>query len=105
MSLQRVDHDHEHASAPLTLPRLRARVRQVNRRIAATAPGTVAALACECESRDCEQAFEVPVAVFQVVDARPPYALVRVGHERPDERIVRRGAGYVVVEPPPPAAA
>jgi hypothetical protein len=104
MSVHRVDHDRGHALVSLALPRLRARVREVNRRIAATAPGNVAALACECESRTCEQAFEVPLAVFHVVDARPPYALVGVGHERPDERIVRRGAGYVVVAPPPPAA-
>jgi hypothetical protein len=76
-------------------------VRDVNRRIAARSTIGVVALACECESRLCEAAFEVPLSLFQVVDARPGFYLVARGHEgAAGQRVVRRDGGYVVVEQP-----
>jgi hypothetical protein len=81
------------ASAPLA-----SVLRGVNRRIAARAPMTVAALACECASRACEEAVEVPLNVFQAVDARSGFFVVRPGHEAPVERVVRRERAYLVVE-------
>ena len=80
-------------------PQLRALLRQVNRRIVARAPGGLPAVACECESSTCDEAFEVPLAIFQVVDARSGFYLVRPGHEEaPTERVVRRESAYLVVE-------
>lgn len=82
-----------------TRPQLRALLRGVNRRIAARAPSGLAALACECESTACEEAFEVPLRVFQVVEARPGLFLVLPGHEDASaESVVRREPGYFVVE-------
>jgi hypothetical protein len=82
-----------------TVPgRLVSLVRSVNRRIAERSPVTVTALACECASRACAEAMEVPLNVFLVVDARPGLFVVRPGHEEPLERVVRRNGSYLVVE-------
>ena len=81
-----------------TQGRLAGLLRGVNRRIADRSPMTVAALACECVSRECAEAVEVPLNLFRVVDARPGYFLVRPGHEDTVERVVRRNGAYVVVE-------
>jgi hypothetical protein len=78
--------------------RLAVLLRGVNRRIADRSPMTVAALACECASRDCADAVEVPLNLFRVVDARAGLFLVRPGHEDTLERVVRRNGAYVVVE-------
>lgn len=100
MSVQRLESDVVVALPPRgTRPQLRSLLRKVNRRIAARANGRLAALACECENCACDEAFEVPLAVFQVVNARPGFFLVRPGHEdAPSERIVRREAAYLVIE-------
>lgn len=79
--------------------RLASLVRDVNRQIAARSTLDGVALACECERRDCAAAFEVPLSVFQIVDARPGLFLVSAKHEeRLRERIVRRDRDYLVVE-------
>lgn len=90
----------ERRLVPVVEPaRLVSLVRDVNRRIAARSALDVVALACECERRDCEAAFEVPLALFRVVDARPGLFVVSAKHEQGlFERIVRRGGDYLVVE-------
>ena len=97
MSLQDVDEQREVAArAPARLDGL---MRAVNRRIAAGSCIDLVALACECNSRECEQAVEVPVRIFDVVNARQRFFIVRPGHEELlVERVVRRDRAYTVVE-------
>jgi hypothetical protein len=78
--------------------RLATMLRSVNRRIAEQASMSVTALTCECGSRHCAEAVEVPLNVFRVVDSRPGFYVVRPGHDEPVERVVRRDNAYVVVE-------
>jgi hypothetical protein len=97
VSVQDVNERRE-ADAP-TRMRLDSLMRAVNRRIVASSRIDVAALACECNSRGCEEAVEVPVRIFDVVNASPRFFVVRPGHEEPlGERIVRRDRTYLVVE-------
>src|SRR5687767_12508817 len=84
--------------ASVAQARLTSLLRSVNRRIAARTPMTVPALACECASRTCAEAVEVPLNIFRVVEARPGLYVVRPGHDAPLERVIRREGGYVVVE-------
>jgi hypothetical protein len=82
-----------------TPARLDSLMRAVNIRIAAGSRIDLVALACECNSRECEQAVEVPVRIFDVVNARQRFFIVRPGHEEQFvERVVRRDRAYTVVE-------
>jgi hypothetical protein len=84
------------AEIAVRLPRL---LREVNRRLVARSGVGVAPVACECADRGCAAAFEVPLQVFRVCDARSDLFLVSPGHEQPGgERVVRRELAYVVVE-------
>jgi hypothetical protein len=97
MSLQDVDQRRDVDGRAET--RLDSLMRAVNRRIAAASGVDIAALACECNSRACEHAIEVPLRIFDVVSASPRFFVVRPGHEEPlVERIVRRERTYLVVE-------
>lgn len=79
-------------------PRLPSLVRGVNRRIAAQAPLTVAAFACECSDPGCSDALEVPLAVFVAMDSQPGLYAVCPGHDDPAaDIVVRRETRYVVV--------
>lgn len=80
--------------------RLQALLRSVNREIARRAGGAPsAAFVCECVDRGCAEAVEVPLAVFRAVEEGRRYLVVRPAHDDPLlERVVRRTAGYLVVE-------
>jgi hypothetical protein len=87
------------AAAQLAL-RLQVLLRSVNREIARRAGDSpTAAFVCECEDRGCAEAVEVPLVIFRALEERSRFLLVRPSHEDPlHERVVRRGAGYLVVE-------
>jgi hypothetical protein len=99
MTLHSVEPDGGLAVPASVAPaRLTSLLRAVNRRIAARTPITVTALACECASRTCAEAVEVPLNIFRVVEARPGLYVVRPGHDEPLDRVIRREGAYLVVE-------
>jgi hypothetical protein len=102
VSIQRLEPDVALATpAPRPNLGLRALLRDVNRRIARLATTDLAPLICECENRACDEAFEVPLQLFRVVDSRPELFLVRDGHEQEGvEGVVRREGRYLVVRLP-----
>lgn len=56
-------------------------------------------LICECANTGCTTIIEVEHGTFEAVRKNPLRFLVAPGHERADaERVVGRGAGYVIVE-------
>lgn len=80
--------------------RLQILLRSVNREIARRAgDAPSAAFVCECGDRECAEAVEVPLTVFRAVQDVDRYLVVRPAHEDPLlERVLRRAAGYLVVE-------
>jgi hypothetical protein len=77
--------------------------RDVNERIEAGAlpadTGKLLAFCCECARLGCNQLVEVTIATYELVRASPRRFLLAVGHEFDDvEKVVSRGAGYIVVE-------
>lgn len=97
MSLQGIERPA--AARPAVALGLAHTLRKVNRRLAARSGLDVAPLACECVSRDCAAAFEVPLHLFRLVDARQGFFLVSPGHEQAElDRVVRREPSYLVVE-------
>ena len=77
--------------------------REVNAHIAAledriSIPGDLLPLICECANTGCTAVIKVEHDTFRVVRANPLRFLVTPGHESDDERVVDRGAGYVIVE-------
>jgi hypothetical protein len=61
--------------------------------------GETALFVCECSRLECIEQIEVPVDVFDGVNARPAHFVLVAGHESLDiETVVERVDGYVVVE-------
>lgn len=77
--------------------------RQVNAHIAAledhiSVPGDLLPLICECANTGCTTVIEVEQDTFRAVRENPLRFLVARGHERGDETVAERGAGYFIVE-------
>ena len=77
--------------------------RQVNERIAEledslSSGGELMPLICECANTGCTTLIEVDPGAFRAVRENPRLFLVAPGHERNEETVVRRGAGYFIVE-------
>ena len=88
------------AAATQLAQRLQVLLRSVNREIARrAAEAPTAAFVCECGDRGCAEAVEVPLPIFRAVEDGRRYLVVRPAHDDPLlERVVRRAAGYLVVE-------
>ena len=61
-------------------------------------PGELMPLVCECANTGCTTVIEVDRGTFRTVRENPLLFLVAPGHEREDETVVGRGAGYFIVE-------
>jgi hypothetical protein len=61
-------------------------------------PGISSELVCECDRPDCTQRLQVPATEYERVRAAGERYIVAAGHERPTERIIERGQGWVAVE-------
>lgn len=61
-------------------------------------PGDLMSLVCECANTGCTTMIKVDPSTFEAVRASPMRFLVAGGHEREDEKVIGRGAGYVIVE-------
>ena len=77
--------------------------REVNARIAEledriSIPGELMPLICECANTGCATVIEVDRGTFETVRKNQLLFLVASGHERDDETVVGRGAGYFIVE-------
>ena len=82
--------------------------REVNAHIAAledriSVPGDRLPLICECANTGCSTVIEVEQDSFRAVRENPLRFLVAPGHEREDETVAERCAGYFVVEKHDPA--
>jgi hypothetical protein len=53
---------------------------------------------CECGHPACLEQFDIVPAEYERVRAFPDRFLVKPDHVGPDERIIQKAAGYVVVE-------
>jgi hypothetical protein len=54
---------------------------------------------CECATAECTQRFELSRRDYDAVRSRSLQYVVVPGHERPDiERVIGRGAGYLIIE-------
>ena len=77
--------------------------REVNAHIASLeerlgSVGDLMPLVCECANTGCTTVIEVDRGTFRTVRESPLLFLVAPGHERKDETVVGRGAGYLIVE-------
>jgi hypothetical protein len=77
--------------------------REVNARIAELEDRLILAgeplpLICECADTGCAAVIEVEQDTFRAVREVPLRFLVAPGHERDDEAVVGRGAGYLLVD-------
>jgi hypothetical protein len=77
--------------------------REVNARIAELEDRLILAgeplpLICECADTGCATVIEVEQDTFRAVREKPLRFLVAPGHERNEETVVGRGAGYLIVE-------
>ena len=77
--------------------------REINERIEAGQwPGgaeEMVAFRCECAALGCNLLVELTVSDYEAVRADPRHFLLVPGHELPSlEKVIRRGAGYLVVE-------
>lgn len=84
--------------------------REVNARIAElevrlSGAGELLPLICECANTGCTTLIEVDPGTFQAVRENPLLFLVAPGHERKEETVVGRGAGYFIVEKKEPPVA
>lgn len=80
--------------------------REVNARIAEledriSIAGDLLPLICECANTGCTTMIEVEPDTFRIVREHPLRYLVAPGHQRDDETVVERAAGYLTVEKPP----
>ena len=60
--------------------------------------GELMPLVCECAKTGCTTVIEVDRGTFQTVRDDPALFLVAPGHELEEEKVVGRGAGYLIVE-------
>ena len=77
--------------------------REVNARIAELQDRLILAgeplpLICECADTGCATLIVVEQDTFRAVREIPLRFLVAPGHERNDETVVSRGAGYLIVQ-------
>ena len=77
--------------------------REVNTRIAEledriSSGGELLPLVCECANTGCTTLIEVDPGTFRAVRENARLFLVAPGHEREEEAVVGRGAGYFIVE-------
>ncbi len=80
--------------------------RRANERISAhaeqrpdVAPGTPIAFYCECANADCTERVTMTELEYEALRSDPTHFAVVDGHEFLElERVVERGASYVIVE-------
>jgi hypothetical protein len=60
--------------------------------------GIESELVCECDRPGCTRRVQVPAVEYERVRASGELYIVAAGHERPTERIVEQGQGWVAVQ-------
>jgi hypothetical protein len=73
--------------------------RAVNDRIVelGVPPSGVADLVCECGDERCVRVMRMDVADYVALRAEPTLRAVIPGHEKPEQEVVRRSDGFVVL--------